>query len=133
MVNVTIGYRHPGVGSIGACQRPSHPSVSRASTLHAFLCSLGSHWLELMTGVVSLVISFCKLETAVTPRSAAVSSQRDEKIERKSRADCDADENLRPALAPLIQIIYLGVDYDIVWAVVTADLPRPVAQLERVG
>src|SRR5438128_4451285 len=78
-----------------------------------------------------------------------------EKVDRKSRADFDADENLRLALAYLIQIIgeaasrvspsfrdahtdipwseivgmrhkivhdYLGVDYDIVWAVVTADL-----------
>ena len=89
-----------------------------------------------------------------------------EKIERKSRADFDADENLRLALAHLIQIIgeaasrvsttfceahaevpwsevigmrhkivhdYLGVDYDIVWAVVTADLPLLVLTLERIA
>jgi uncharacterized protein with HEPN domain len=89
-----------------------------------------------------------------------------EKVERKSRADFDADENLRLALAHLIQIIgeaasrvsvtfceehaevpwseiigmrhkivhdYLGVDYDIVWEVVTADLPLLADKLERIG
>ena len=89
-----------------------------------------------------------------------------EKMERKSRADFDSDENLRLALAYLIQIIgeaasrvsltfreaheaipwseiigmrqkivhdYLGVDYDIVWEVVTADLPILLRELEQVG
>ena len=89
-----------------------------------------------------------------------------EKVQRKSRADFDADENLRLALAYLIQIIgeaasrvslafheahtevpwseitgmrhkivhyYLGVDYDIVWEVVTADLPVLAGKLERIG
>lgn len=89
-----------------------------------------------------------------------------EKVERKSRADFDADENLRLALAYLIQIIgeavnrvspafrethsevpwseiigmrhkivhdYLGVDYDIVWAVVTADLPHLAGTLEGIA
>ncbi len=89
-----------------------------------------------------------------------------EKVERKSRKDFDADENLRLALAYLIQIIgeaasrvslvfqeghteipwseiigmrhkivhdYLGVDYDIVWEVVTADLPVLAGKLERIG
>lgn len=88
------------------------------------------------------------------------------KIERKSRADFDADENLRLALAHLIQIIgeaairvsspfreahseipwsevigmrhkivhdYLGLDYDIVWEVVTRDLPVLAGKLERVA
>ncbi len=83
-----------------------------------------------------------------------------------SRKDFDADENLRLALAYLIQIIgeaasrvslvfqeghtevpwseiigmrhkivhdYLGVDYDIVWEVVTADLPVLAGKLERIG
>ena len=89
-----------------------------------------------------------------------------EKVERKSRADFDADENLRLARAHLIQIIgeaasqvsatfreahaevpwsevigirhkivhdYLGVDYDIVWEVVTADLPLLAVTLERIA
>lgn len=89
-----------------------------------------------------------------------------EKVERKSRADLDADENLRLALSYLIQILgeaagrvssafrkahaevpwseiigmrhkvvhdYLGVDYDIVWAVVTEDLPVLAGKLERIG
>lgn len=88
-----------------------------------------------------------------------------EKVERKSRADFDADDNLRLALAYLIQIIgeaasrvslpfpeahteipwseiigmrhkivhhYLGVDYDVVWEVVTADLPVLAGKLERI-
>ena len=88
-----------------------------------------------------------------------------EKVERKSRAEFDADENLRLALAHLIQILgeaasrvsatfreahaevpwsevigmrhkivhdYLGVDYDIVWEVVTADLPILAGTLERI-
>ncbi len=89
-----------------------------------------------------------------------------EKVERRSRADFDADENLRLALAYLIQIIgeaasrvssafreahaevpwseiigmrhkivhdYLGVDYDVVWEVVTADLPVLAGTLERIA
>lgn len=88
------------------------------------------------------------------------------KVERKSRADFDADENLRLALAHLIQIIgeaasrvssafrethseipwsevigmrqkivhdYLGLDYDIVWEVVTRDLPVLAGKLGRIG
>jgi uncharacterized protein with HEPN domain len=87
------------------------------------------------------------------------------KVERKSRADFDADENLRLALAHLIQILgeaasrvssafrethpeipwsevigmrhkivhdYLGLDYDIVWEVVTRDLPILAGKLERI-
>jgi uncharacterized protein with HEPN domain len=82
-----------------------------------------------------------------------------------SRADFDRDENLRLALAHLIQIIgeaarrvspgfrqahpalpwsaiigmrhkvvhdYLDVDEDIVWDVVTADLPGIVSALEQI-
>ena len=89
-----------------------------------------------------------------------------EKVRRKSRAHFDADENLRLALAYLIQILgeaanrvsqafreahpevpwseiigmrhkivhdYLGVDYDIVWAVVSEDLPMLAGKLERIG
>ena len=86
-----------------------------------------------------------------------------EKMDRTSRGAFDSDENLRLALAYLIQIIgeaanrvsprfreahadipwseivgmrhkivhdYLGVDYDIVWAVVTGDLPILVSRLD---
>lgn len=82
-----------------------------------------------------------------------------------SRADYDADENLRLALIYLIQVIgeagrhvsrefcdqhpegpwadivgmrhkvvhdYLGVDEDIVWQVVTGDLPKLLVALERI-
>lgn len=88
------------------------------------------------------------------------------KVERKSRTDFDADENLRLALAHLIQILgeaasrvsaafceahpeipwsevigmrhkivhdYLGLDYDIVWEVVTRDLPVLADRSERIG
>lgn len=88
-----------------------------------------------------------------------------DKIQGKNRSDYDADENLRLALAHLIQIIgeaarrvspewhtahpeipwseiigmrhkvvhdYLNVDEDIVWEVVTSDLSRLVAALERI-
>lgn len=75
------------------------------------------------------------------PKSDAI-----EKVRRKNRADFDADENLRLALAYLIQIIgeaasrmrhkivhdYLGVDYDIMWEVVTADLPTVTGRLEQI-
>jgi len=94
------------------------------------------------------------------PKSDAI-----EKVRRKNRADFDADENLRLALAYLIQIIgeaasrvspafreahadipwseiigmrqkivhdYLGVDYDIMWEVVTADLPTLTGRLEQI-
>lgn len=87
------------------------------------------------------------------------------KVEGKSREDFDADENLRLALAYLIQIIgeaasrvslalreahaeipwsevigmrhkivhdYLGVDYDIVWEVLTGDLPVLAEKLGRI-
>jgi len=86
-----------------------------------------------------------------------------DKIAGKTREDYDRDENLRMALAHLIQILgeaarhispalqkshpeipwkqiigmrhkvvhdYLHVDYDIVWAVITTDLPPLIAQLE---
>jgi uncharacterized protein with HEPN domain len=86
-----------------------------------------------------------------------------EKIAGVDRAAYDANENLRLALAHLIQTIgeaarrvspefqsahpeipwpqvigirnkvvhdYLHVDFDIVWAVVTADLPPLIAQLK---
>jgi len=86
------------------------------------------------------------------------------KVTGISRADYDADENLRLALAHLVQIIgeaagrvspegratlpavpwreitgmrhkivhdYLNVDEDIVWAVVTSDLPQLVRMLEE--
>ncbi len=80
-----------------------------------------------------------------------------EKVERKSRTDFDADETLRLALAYLIQIVgeaasrvspafrevhaevpwivhdYLGVDYDILWEVVTSDLPALASKLARIG
>jgi uncharacterized protein with HEPN domain len=89
-----------------------------------------------------------------------------EKIQYRSRPDFDADENLRLALAYLVQIIgeaagrvslafreahpevpwseiigmrhkivhdYLGVDYDIVWEVVTGDLPVLARTLTRIG
>jgi uncharacterized protein with HEPN domain len=87
------------------------------------------------------------------------------KVAGKSRGDFEADENLRLAVAYLIQIIgeaatrvsssfrdahpsipwseiigmrqkivhdYLGVDYDIVWQVVTADLPVLARALNEV-
>ena len=86
------------------------------------------------------------------------------KVVGKTRAEYDQDENLRLALAPLIQSLgeaarrvsaafqqahpeipwkqivgmrhkvvhdYLHVDYDIVWAVVTADLPPLIADLDK--
>ena len=86
------------------------------------------------------------------------------KVQGQSRADYDADENLRMTLAHLIQVIgeaarhvapdfrqahpeipwdaiigmrhkvvhdYLHVDYDIVWDVVTVDLPPLLAALEK--
>jgi uncharacterized protein with HEPN domain len=86
------------------------------------------------------------------------------KIVGMTREDYDQDENLRMALAHMIQTLgeaarriapdfqqarpeipwkqiigmrhkvvhdYLHVDYDIVWAVVTTDLPPLIAQLER--
>ena len=89
-----------------------------------------------------------------------------EKVERKSRADFDADENLHLAIVYLIQIIgeaasrvsppfheahtdipwseivgmrhkivhdYLGVDYDVVCAVVTGDLPLLVGRLGQIA
>ncbi len=88
-----------------------------------------------------------------------------EKARGKERADFERDENLRLALAHLIQIIgeaarhvsdafqrahpeipwaaiigmrhkvvhdYLHVDYDIVWDVVTADLPQLIVELEKI-
>jgi uncharacterized protein with HEPN domain len=87
------------------------------------------------------------------------------KLEGLRRPDFDADENLRLALAHLVQTIgeaarhitptfqeahpsvpwgliigmrhkvvhdYLHVDYDIVWDVVTADLPPLVIELELI-
>jgi uncharacterized protein with HEPN domain len=87
------------------------------------------------------------------------------KVVGKTRAEYDQDENLRLALAHLIQTLgeaarrvspafqqahpeipwkgivgmrhkvvhdYLHVDFDIVWAVVTADLPPLIADLEKV-
>lgn len=87
-----------------------------------------------------------------------------DKVAGKTRAEYDQDENLRMALAHLIQVIgeaarhvsaefcrshpeipwkqivgmrhkvvhdYLHVDYDIVWAVVTLDLPPLLAELEK--
>jgi uncharacterized protein with HEPN domain len=86
------------------------------------------------------------------------------KVVGKTRAEYDQDENLRMALAHLIQTLgeaarrvsaafqqshpeipwkqivgmrhrvvhdYMHVDYDIVWAVVTADLPPLIADLEK--
>ena len=86
------------------------------------------------------------------------------KVIGKTREDYDDDENLRMALAHLIQTLgeaarrvapafqqfhpeipwkqiigmrhkvvhdYLHVDYDIVWAVVTTDLPPLIAELEK--
>ena len=86
------------------------------------------------------------------------------KIAGKMREEYDRDENLRMALAHLIQILgesarhvsaafqlahgkvpwkqiigmrhkvvhdYLHVDYDIVWAVVTGDLPPLITDLEK--
>lgn len=88
-----------------------------------------------------------------------------DKIRGKRRVDFDNDENLRLALAHLIQIIgeaanrvsppfraahpdiprteitgmrhkivhdYLGVDDDIVWEVVTVDLPVLARNLDRI-
>ena len=86
------------------------------------------------------------------------------KVLGKTRAEFDQDENLRMALAHLIQTLgeaarrvspafqqshreipwkqivgmrhkvvhdYLHVDYDIVWAVATIDLPPLIADLEK--
>jgi uncharacterized protein with HEPN domain len=86
------------------------------------------------------------------------------KVVGKTRAEYDGDENLRMALAHLIQVLgeaarhvssamqqahaeipwkqiigmrhkvvhdYLHVDYDIVWAVVTIDLPPLIIDLEK--
>lgn len=63
------------------------------------------------------------------------------KVRDLPRDAYDADENLRLALIHLVQVIgeaarhkvvhdYLGVDEDIVWEVVTQDLPRLVDALE---
>jgi uncharacterized protein with HEPN domain len=85
------------------------------------------------------------------------------KVESKSREEFDQDDNLRLAVAHLIQMIgeaatrvsiegreehpeipwsdiikmrhklvhdYLDVDFDVVWEVVTVDLPDLIAQLE---
>ena len=87
------------------------------------------------------------------------------KIEGKSRADYDGDEDLRIVIAHLVQTIgeaaarvsdparashpeipwkqitgirhrivhdYMDVDYDVLWEVATRDLPRLVAQLEKI-
>ena len=87
------------------------------------------------------------------------------KAATKSRAEFDANEDLRLALAHLIQTLgeaarrvspafqqdcpelpwkqiigmrhkvvhdYLHINYDIVWAVATADLPPLVAELEKI-
>jgi uncharacterized protein with HEPN domain len=94
-----------------------------------------------------------------------VSLQAVNKIKGKSRKDFDEDENLRLALAHLIQMIgeaarrisvetleayplipwsdiigmrhkivhdYLDVDFDVVWAVVTTDLPVLISLLEPI-
>jgi uncharacterized protein with HEPN domain len=94
-----------------------------------------------------------------------VSRQAMAKVEGLDRSEFDADENLRLALAHLIQMIgeaarrvspatcashpqlpwteiigmrhkivhdYLGVDFDIVWEVVTADLPQLADELKRI-
>jgi uncharacterized protein with HEPN domain len=86
------------------------------------------------------------------------------KVEDTTRPEYDQDENLRLALAHLIQILgeaarrvspgyqqahpelpwkqivgmrhkvvhdYLSVDFDIVWAAVTADLPPLITELEK--
>ena len=86
------------------------------------------------------------------------------KVVGKTRAEYDQDENLRMALAHLIQVLgeaarhvslamqqahpeipwkqivgmrhtvvhdYLHVDYDIVWAVVTIDLPPLITDLQK--
>jgi uncharacterized protein with HEPN domain len=88
-----------------------------------------------------------------------------QKVAGRSREEYDADENLRMALAHVVQVIgeaarhvspdlqranpqipwfriigmrhkvvhdYLHVDYDIVWDVVTADLPPLIADLEKI-
>ncbi len=89
-----------------------------------------------------------------------------QKVRGMSRAEFDADEDLRMALTHLIQTVgeaargvspafqqrhdsvpwrqiigmrhkvvhdYLHVDYDLVWDVVTADLPQLVAELEKIS
>jgi len=94
-----------------------------------------------------------------------VAIQAVEKIQGKSWEDYEADENLRLALAHLIQMIgeaarrvspesqqkhsqipwsdvigmrhkivhdYLDVDFDVVWEVVTKDLPDLIAQLSPI-
>jgi uncharacterized protein with HEPN domain len=91
-----------------------------------------------------------------------ISLQAVAKVQGKSREDFDEDENLRLALAHLIQVIgeaarrvsaesrqqhpaipwndiigmrhkvvhdYLDVDFDVVWAVATVDLPELIALL----
>lgn len=91
-----------------------------------------------------------------------VSMQAVEKLRGKSREDYEEDENLRLALAHLVQMIgeaarrvspesqekhaqipwsdvigmrhkivhdYLDVDFDVVWEVVTKDLPELISQL----
>ncbi|NOZ20305.1 MAG: DUF86 domain-containing protein [Planctomycetes bacterium] len=88
-----------------------------------------------------------------------------QKVKGKPRGDYDQDENLRMALAHLIQVIgeaarhvspefcdthpdipwskivgmrhkvvhdYLHVDYDIIWDVVTVNLPPLIAVLEKI-
>ncbi len=87
------------------------------------------------------------------------------RVAGKSRADYDADEDLRIVVAHLVQTIgeaasrvsavcreahpevpwrqitgvrhrivhdYMDVDYDVLWEVATRDLPRLIAQLERI-
>lgn len=99
--------------------------------------------------------AICLLDTA---RKAA------NKVAGKTREEYDQDENLRMALAHLIQTLgeaarrvssscqqahagipwkqiigmrhkvvhdYLHVDFDIVWTVVTSDLPPLIAELEK--
>jgi|ERR1700709_1474986 len=95
-----------------------------------------------------------------------VSVQAVEKLRGKDREDFETDENLRLALAHLIQMIgeaarrvspesqqkypqipwsdvigmrhkivhdYLDVDFDVVWEVVTADLPELIDQLRPIA
>jgi uncharacterized protein with HEPN domain len=94
-----------------------------------------------------------------------VSIQAVEKIREKSREEYEEDENLRLALAHLVQMIgeaarrvspesqrtysqipwsdvigmrhkivhdYLDVDFDVVWEVVTTDLPELISQLSPI-
>jgi uncharacterized protein with HEPN domain len=87
------------------------------------------------------------------------------RLEGKSRADYDGDEDLRIVIAHLVQTIgeaaarvsastrdahpelpwkqitgirhrivhdYMNVDYDVLWEVARRDLPRLIAQLEKI-